>query len=240
MVGHYTDQHYVSLERSPAAPPISPQHPVDSPPPPDSSSRQSPSSTTSASLTFCPAPPSSLQGSTAPRSPTPAPSLRSHSPVPRSSTPLGTSTTPTTVPSILAPSSPLSHTDSAGHFNIKCKVNNKTNINFLEAFDYPDDDSDIASVDSELFHQICDMDEMYGETYNVSDLSENVICYDTDDDSDDTVNSDLFQKVCEFDEVLSRQIEDFTTPPKRKCEEDGTSSSPSKSPRISQDSPSSP
>ena len=41
---------------------------------------------------------------------------------------------------------------------------------------------------------------MYGETYNVSDLSENVICYDTDDDSDDTVNSDLFQKMssCSF------------------------------------------
>ena len=84
------------------------------------------------------------------------------------------------------------------------------------------------------------MDEMYGETYNVVDLSDDVISNDIDDSDDTSVDSELFQKVCEFDEVLSRQIEDFTTPPKRKFEEDRTSSSPSKSPRISQDSPSNP
>ena len=75
------------------------------------------------------------------------------------------------------------------------------------------------------------MDENFGtDPYNVVDLTEEVISYS---DSDDTsVSSELFQKVIEFDEVFARQIEDFTTPPKRKPEEDVTSSS--KCPRLSE------
>ena len=79
--------------------------------------------------------------------------------------------------------------------------------------------------------------DVYGEdAYNVEDISEDdyVISFS---DSDESVTSELFQKVCEFDEVFARQLKDFTTPPKRKSEED-LASSPSKCPRIS--SPESP
>ena len=97
------------------------------------------------------------------------------------------------------------------------------------------DRSDIVSddsVDSEIFHKICDMDVSEGqESFNVIDLSDNV-----SSDSDDSVNSELFNKVCDFDQMLTRQIEDFSTP-KRKIEEDSPVS-PNKSQRLeTSDSP---
>ena len=101
VIGHYTDQHYVSLERSP---PISLLHPVPSsppppPPPPDSSSPP------------CPALPSSPQNSPVPISLHHTPSSQSPLSVPRCSTPQGT---PTTTPSGLVINSPLSQTNATG------------------------------------------------------------------------------------------------------------------------------
>lgn len=107
----------------------------------------------------------------------------------------------------------------------------KTKLTILEPFGSPDDDSlqtSDDSVNSDLFHKICNLDEEYrDESYNVVDLSE----FSNNDSDDSAVNPELFQRVIEFDEVFSRQLEDFTTPPKRKNEDDDTGS-PNKSQRI--------
>lgn len=98
------------------------------------------------------------------------------------------------------------------------------------------DQSDVSSVNSDLFHQICDMDELYGQqSYNVVDvdISDNDANENNDSDDDSSVNSDLFLKVCEFDSLFGfEMMSPQESTPKRKNEED-ISSSPSKSPRIS-------